>query len=204
MARFGIVGEGRLGASIPALRHLARSIGKDHRLADSLWKTGIPDAMILAAYVGEPEKLTDRQMERWVNDIMSWDVCDAVCSNLFDRSPLAWRKIRRWTAQEEEFVKRAGFVLIAALAVHDREAADGKFLALLPLLRKGATDERNIVKKAVNWALRQIGKRNTRLHSAALAEANVIQRLPSRSARWIAADALRELRNPKTIARIKR
>lgn len=204
MAQFGIGGKGRLGVSIPALRALARPIGKNHRLAEKLWTTGIPDAMILAAFIGEPEKLTSRQMDRWVRKIMSWDVCDQACSNLFDRSPLAWKKIRLWSQQKEEFVKRAGYVLIAALAVHDKSATDRRFLELLPLIRQGATDERNFVKKGVNWALRHIGKRNERLRNAAVAEARGIQKLPSQAARWIAADALRELQDPRTIDRVRR
>ena len=203
MARFGIAGKGRLGASIPALRSLAKSIGKDHALADQLWMTGIPDAMILAAFVGEPEKLTSRQMDRWVKMIDSWDVCDQVCSNLFDRTSLAWVKIRRWSLRKEEFVKRAGYVLIASLALHDRSAPDSTFRALLPLIRNGATDERNFVRKAVNWALRHIGKRNPSLRKAAIKESEAIRRLPSPAARWIASDALRELTNPKTIARVR-
>ena len=202
MARFGIVGEGRLGAAIPALRTLARKIGRNHSLAERLWETRIPDAMILAAFIGEPERLTSRQMDRWVKTLMSWDVCDQVCSNLFDRSPHAWRKIEAWTGRKEEFVKRAGFVLIASLAVHDREAADSRFIALLPLIRRGATDERNYVRKGVNWALRHIGKRNTRLHRAAIAEGERIARIDSRAARWIAADALRELRSAPVRSRL--
>jgi 3-methyladenine DNA glycosylase AlkD len=204
MKRFGLTGEGRLGVSIPALRKLAGSVGKNHRLAGLLWKTGIPDAMILSAFVGEPEKLTRRQMDHWVKDICSWDVCDQVCSNLFDRSPLAWEKIRLWSMADKEFVRRAGYVLIASLAVHDRSSPDRRFLELLPLIRRGATDDRNFVKKGVNWALRHIGKRNERLRVAAIGEARRIQRLPSRAARWIAADALRELNDPKTVERIRR
>lgn len=204
MARFGITGEGRLGVSIPALRNLARSIGKNHLLAQRLWKTGVPDAMILAAFIGEPEKLSGALMDRWVVCIQSWDVCDQVCSNLFDRTPLAWQKIRRWSLRDEEFVKRAAYVLIATLAVHDRTARDSDFLALLPLIREGALDDRNYVRKAVNWALRHIGKRNLRLRTAAIAEARIIRLLPSASARWIAADAIRELQDPATIDRIRR
>jgi 3-methyladenine DNA glycosylase AlkD len=203
MARFGIVGKGRLGVSIPSLRKLARSIGKDHSLANKLWMTRIPDAMILAAFIGEPEKLTKEEMDTWVKTITSWDVCDQVCSNLFDRSPHAWTRIHPWASHDREFVKRAAYVLIASLALHDREAPDARFMALLPLIRRGATDEHNYVRKAVNWALRHIGKRNDRLHKEALAEARVIRQLPSPSARWIAADAIRELENPKTIARIR-
>ncbi len=193
MARFGIAGEGRLGASMPDLRKLGRSIGKNHRLAEQLWETRIPDAMILAALIGDPQKLRSRQMDRWAKDIPSWDVCDQVCSSLFDRTPLAWKKVLEWSRREEEFVKRAGYVLIAALAVHDKAASNRKFTALFPLVRRGASDSRNYVKKAVSWALRQIGKRNPRLQRAAIAQARAIRRIPAPSARWIAADVLRDL-----------
>lgn len=202
MARFGIAGEGRLGASMPELRSLARSIGKHHPLAEKLWETGIPDAMILAALVGEPEKLRSDQMDRWVADFQSWDVCDQVCSNLFDRSPLAWQKARRWSTRKEEFVKRAGYVLIAALAVHDRASADDKFTALFPLIRRGAADDRNYVRKAVCWALRQIGKRNESLRKAAISQARGLRKSTAASARWIASETIRELEDPRTVARL--
>lgn len=193
MARFAIVGEGRLGLSVPDMRSLAKGLGKDHRLALQLWKTGIPDARIVAAMIAEPEKVTDKLMDEWVKGINSWDVCDQVCMNLFEKTPLAWRKIHDWSGREEEFIKRTAYSLIACLAWHDKEARDGQFIRLLPVIRKGATDERNFVKKAVNWALRNIGKRNVRLNQAAIATAKEIQRLDSKSARWIASDALREL-----------
>ncbi len=202
MARFGISGEGRLGVSMPELRKLGRSIGRSHRLAQQLWETGIPDAMILAALVGEPEKLRGNQMDRWVADFRSWDVCDQVCSNLFDRSPLAWQKARRWSARNEEFVKRAGYVLIAALAVHDKTAGDASFTQLFPLIRRGAVDDRNYVRKAVCWALRQIGKRNERLRKSAIREARALRKSPFAPARWIASETLRELEDPRTVARL--
>jgi 3-methyladenine DNA glycosylase AlkD len=204
MARFGIVGEGRLGISIPNLRRLSRGLGKNHALALQLWDTGIPDARILASMVDDPGELTARQMDRWVTGFESWDVCDQVCMNLFDRSPVAWKKVVEWAKRDEEFVKRAAFSLIACLAWHDREAPDDRFLALLPVIRTASTDERNYVRKAVNWALRHIGKRNARLNRAAIAEARIIQTIDSRSARWIATDALRELRDPTVRARLKR
>ncbi len=204
MARFGIVGGGRLGVSIPALRRMAREIGSDHGLALKLWRSGIPDARILAALVDEPLRVTERQMERWVKDFDSWDVCDQVCSNLFDRTSLARSKALQWSRREEEFVKRAGFVLMAVMAVHDKEAGDGIFRRFLPIIKREAADERNYVKKAVNWALRQIGKRNTVLNREAVSLAREIKKMDSRAARWIASDALRELTNPKvrkTVAR---
>jgi 3-methyladenine DNA glycosylase AlkD len=195
MARFGIVGEGRLGVSIPHLRAMAKERGKNHGLALQLWATGIPEARILAAMIGEPEKLTAQQMDRWVKDFNSWDVCDQVCMNLFDKSPLAWKKIREWAKRDEEFVKRAAFALIACVAWHDESAPDDRFISLLPLIRRASRDERNFVKKSVNWALRHIGKRNRRLNSAAIAEAAIIAKLDSRSSRWVAKDALRELKS---------
>lgn len=193
MARFGIAGEGRLGVSIPELRRLARACGRQHTLAEALWRTGIPDARILAGMVAEPARLTSRQMDAWVRDFNSWDVCDQVCLNLFVDSPLAWRKVKTWAGRDAEFVRRAAFALLACLAVRDKAAPDAQFLDCLPLIQMAATDERNFVKKAVNWALRQMGKRNRRLNQAAIATARRIQRLDSRAARWIAADALREL-----------
>ncbi len=203
MARFGLAGKERLGVSMLDLRRLARTIGKHHRLAEHLWETGIPDAMILAALIGEPESLRSGQMDRWVAQIESWDVCDQVCSNLFDRSPLAWQKVRRWSVRKEEFVKRAGYVLIACLAVHDKTAADDRFIALLPLIRKGAADDRNFVRKAVCWALRQIGKRNESLRKAAINEAKALRKSAAGPARRIASETLRELEDPRTIGRIK-
>lgn len=195
MARFGISIRGTLGVSIPALRRLAKEIGRDHRLALDLWSSGIHEARILAGLVADPAVLTERDMERWARDFDSWDVCDQVCSNLFDKTPRAWKKAVEWAGRDEEFVKRAGFVLMAALSVHDKVAPDSAFVKLLPLIRREAADERNFVKKAVNWALRQIGKRNERLRRAAVKTATAIQQMDSRAARWVAADALRELRN---------
>jgi 3-methyladenine DNA glycosylase AlkD len=197
MARYGIVGKGRLGISIPALRNMAREIGKDHGLALKLWRSGIPDARILAALVDEPSRVTERQMERWVKDFDSWDVCDQVCSNLFDRTAFAASRAFEWGGREEEFVKRAGFVLMAAMAVHDKGAGDRIFKRFLPIIKRESTDERNFVKKAVNWALRQIGKRNLALNREAVRLAGEIRKIDSRAARWIASDAIRELTSPR-------
>ena len=204
MARFGMSVEGRLGVSVPAMRRIAKAIGKNHRLALDLWKTGLAEARILASMIAEPGALTERQMEAWVRDFDSWDVCDQVCMNLFEKSPLARRKILEWSGREETFVKRAAFALVACLAWHDRGAPDEEFRAWLPVIVRGATDERNFVKKAVSWALRHIGKRNLTLNTAALRTAKALRRLGSKSARWIGADARRELAAETTRQRIRR
>jgi 3-methyladenine DNA glycosylase AlkD len=193
MARYGMAAEKRLGVSVPDLRKTAKELGKNHELALELWKTEIQEAMILAAMIDEPEKLTESQMEDWVKDINSWDVCDQVCMNLFEKTPIAWKKILDWSKREEEFVKRAAFALAACLAWHDKEAEDEKFVELLPIIRREATDEKNYVKKAVNWALRNIGKRNLNLNEAALDAAHEIRQIDSKAARWIASDAIKEL-----------
>jgi 3-methyladenine DNA glycosylase AlkD len=204
MARYAIVGEGRLGVSVPEMRKLAKEIGKDNSLAQELWKTGIPDARIVAGLVGEPDKLTDKQMEEWVKDIDSWDVCDQLCMNLFEKTPLAVKKIHDWCGREEEFVKRTAFSLIACLAWHEKGADDEKFIRLFPVIKTGATDERNFVKKAVNWALRNIGKRNPVLNRAAIELAQEIKELDSKAARWIANDALRELTSDAVQKRLRK
>jgi len=204
MARFAIVGEGRLGVSVPEMRKLAKEIGKNHTLALELWKTGIPDARIVAGMIGDPDKLTEKQMEDWVKDFDSWDVCDQVSMNLFDRSPLAVKKIHDWADREEEFVKRAAFAMIASLAIHDKKAEDEKFVNLFPVIKNGATDERNFVKKAVNWALRNIGKRNPALNKAAIKLAQEIKELDSKPARWIANETLRELESDAVQKRLRK
>lgn len=204
MARYGMAVERRLGVSIPDIRKIAKELGKDNKLALELWKTGIAEARIIAAMIDDPEKLTEGQMEDWVKDINSWDVCDQVCMNLFEKTPLAWQKIIDWSEREEEFVKRAAFALIACLAWHDKKAEDEKFIEMFPVIMRGAVDERNFVKKAVNWALRNIGKRNLNLNKAAMNAAKKIQRLDSKAARWIAFDALRELESEAVQMRLKR
>jgi 3-methyladenine DNA glycosylase AlkD len=203
MARYGMTAQGRLGVSVPQLRKLAKEVGQDHSLALALWKTGIPEARIVAAMIADPQELTGEQMEEWVKDLNSWDVCDQVCMNLFEKTPLAWPKILAWAEREEEFVKRAAFALIACLAWHDKQAQDEQFIALLPLLKRGSTDERNYVKKAVNWALRNVGKRNPRLNRAAIAAAQEIRQMDSRAARWIASNAIRELESQAVQKRLK-
>ena len=204
MAKYGITVEQRLGVSVPDMRKLAKEIGKDHKLALDLWRTGIAEARIVAAMVGDPAKLTEEQMEDWVKGINSWDVCDQVCMNLFEKNQLAWKKIVDWSEREEEFVKRTAFSLIACLAWHDKKASDEKFIELLPVIIREATDERNFVKKAVNWALRNIGKRNLNLNEAAIDTAKEIKRLDSKAARWVAADAIRELESDAIQSRLRR
>ncbi|HET9870426.1 MAG TPA: DNA alkylation repair protein [bacterium] len=201
MARFGIQGKKVLGIPKPRLDGLAKKIGRDQALSLKLWGSGYHEARILAGLVGSAAEVTPAQMERWVGDFDSWDLCDQVCGHLFDRTPFAASKAFQWSRRKREFEKRAGFVLMAGLAVHDKRAPDRLFLSFLPVVRREARDGRNFVKKAVNWALRQIGKRNPRLRRAALAEAARIQQQGSASARWIAADAIRELKNPKTPVR---
>ncbi|MFC1964661.1 DNA alkylation repair protein [Chloroflexota bacterium] len=203
MARYGMVVEQRLGVSIPDLRKLAKELGMDHELALGLWQTGIAEARIAAAMIDDPNKVTETQMEDWVKDINSWDVCDQVCMNLFEKTPLAWTKIIDWSSREEEFVKRTAFSLIACLARHDKKAEDENFLELLPIITRVSTDERNFVKKAVNWALRNIGKRNQSLNKAVIDEAKKIQQLNSKAARWIASDAIRELESDAVWRRLK-
>jgi 3-methyladenine DNA glycosylase AlkD len=204
MAKYGITVEQRLGVSVPDMRKLAKEIGRDHKLALDLWRAGIAEARIVAAMVGDPDKLTEEQMEDWVKGINSWDVCDQVCMNLFEKNQLAWKKIVDWSEREEEFVKRTAFSLIACLAWHDKKASDEKFIELLSVIIRGATDERNFVKKAVNWALRNIGKRNLSLNKAAINTAREIQRLDSKAARWIASDAIRELESEAIQSRLRR
>jgi 3-methyladenine DNA glycosylase AlkD len=203
MARYGINPTNTLGVSIPRLRAMAREIGRDHGLALELWKSGIHEARILAGLIDEPAMVSEAQLERWARDFDSWDVCDLVCSNLIDKTPFAHAKAVGWSSHGEEFVKRAGFVLMAALSVHDKKAPDSSFRKFLPIIEREASDERNFVKKAVNWALRQIGKRSPELNRAAIAAARRIQKIDSKSARWISSDALRELESDAVRKRLR-
>ncbi len=193
MARYGINPHNTLGVPIPHLRAAAKQVGRNHDLALKLWGSGIHEARILAAFVDVPGAVTEQQMESWVADFDSWDICDQCCGNLLDRTPFAYAKAVEWSARPEEFVKRAGFVLMAELACHDKKASDAPFLGFLPIICRESMDDRNFVKKAVSWALRQIGKRNAALNAEALRTAREILSIRSTSARWIAADALREL-----------
>jgi 3-methyladenine DNA glycosylase AlkD len=203
MARFGIKGLTLYGISIPELRILAKQVGSNSELAHHLWGSSIHEARILASMVEVPARVTEAQMEQWAQDFDSWDLCDQCCGNLFDKTPWAYAKATGWSSRPEEFVKRAGFALMAYLAVHDKKASDEKFLAFLLLIQGEAPDPRNFVKKAVNWALRQIGKRNLTLNEAAVGMAREIGKLDSKSARWIATDALRELTSEKVQQKLK-
>jgi 3-methyladenine DNA glycosylase AlkD len=203
MSRFGIQTNKAFGVCLPQLRALAKKIGTDHDLAQKIWQTAIHEARILASMIDDPTKVTEDQMEKWATDFDSWDIVDGCCGNLFDKTPYAVRKAHQWSARQEEYVKRAGFVLMAELAVHDKKAPDEIFLGFLPLIVREASDERNFVKKAVNWALRQIGKRNQILNKAAVGVANEIRGSDSRSTRWIAADAFRELTSPSVRKRLE-
>ncbi|KKS89244.1 MAG: hypothetical protein UV63_C0021G0011 [Microgenomates group bacterium GW2011_GWC1_43_11] len=193
MARFGINPKNTLGVSIPILRSLAKEIGKNHLLALELWKTSIHEARILAGLIDDPKLVTSIQMDGWVRDFDSWDVCDQVCMNVFDKTAYAHQKAQSWTSHNPEYERRAGFALMAVLAVHDKKASDRDFLQFFPLIEKYADDERNFVKKAVNWALRQIGKRNANLCRHAMIIARKLKKRESKSARWIGSDAFREL-----------
>lgn len=204
MARYGINPKNTLGVSIPVLRKMAREIGKDHDLAAELWVSGIHEARILATLIDIPVQVTESQMDGWAGEFDSWDICDQCCSNLFYRTQFAYKKASEWCVDEREFVKRAGFVMMAALAVKDKKAEDEEFDSFFASIKAGALDNRNFVKKAVNWALRQIGKRNQALNRKAIAAAEEIRKMDSPSARWIAADALRELNSPAVQARLKR
>lgn len=196
MARFGINPDHAVGVSVTTLRRMARETGKDHALALALWATGVHEARILASMVEEPERVTRAQAERWVRAFDSWDLCDQCCMNLFRKTPHAWDLARQWTGREETFGKRAGFALLATLAVHEKEAPDEAFRAFLPVIEAEAKDPRNFVRKAVNWALRQIGKRDPALRKEALALARRLAASDERSARWVGKDAVRELEKP--------
>ena len=202
MARFGINPENLYGVSIPNLRKIAKETGKDHPLAQQLWASGIHEARILASMIDSPEIVTEEQLESWVKDFDSWDVCDQCCMNLFEKSKFAYQKVTEWSSSDTEFIKRAGFVLMARLAVSDKKADDKQFESFFPIIKREATDNRNFVKKAVNWALRQIGKRNLSLNGKAIETAKEIQEIDLKSAKWVAADAIRELTSEAVLKRL--
>jgi len=202
MARFGINPENTYGVSIPNLRKITKEVGKDHTLAQKLWASGIHEARILASMIDEPTAVSEEQMERWVKDFDSWDVCDQCCMNLFEKTEFAYQKCFEWSSNKQEFVKRAGFVLMARLAVSDKKAIDEQFMNFFPIIKRESVDNRNFVKKGVNWALRQIGKRNCKLNKMAIRIAKEIQEIDSKSSKWIASDALRELTDEKIQKRL--
>ncbi|UCH72282.1 MAG: DNA alkylation repair protein [Thermoplasmatales archaeon] len=204
MARYGINPKNNLGVSVYKLRAIAKDICKDHKLALKLWDSGIHDARLLACFVDESSAITEEQMDSWAKDFDSWDVCDQACTSLFDLSPLAWKKVFDWAERDEEFVKRGAFSLIAGLSVHDKKADDEKFERFIPLIEKNSIDERNYVKKAVNWALRNIGKRNQALNIKMIELSKSILKIDSKTAKWIANDALRELTSEKIQKRLEK
>ena len=203
MAGYGIDTSRAVGLSVSELRRIARGLGRDHELAAALWASGVHEARILASRVDEPARVSEAQMDAWVADVDSWDVCDGVCGNLFDRTPFALAKAVEWSTREPELEKRAAFALMACAAVHRRDLPDAAFGSLLPVIREQASDDRNYVKKAVSWALRQIGKRSLGLNVRAIRTAERLDRMDTRSARWIARDALRELRSDAVQTRLK-
>lgn len=202
MASFGINMERGLGVSVKKLRELGKSMGKDHETALALWGTGVHEARILASVIDDPKAVTEVQMEAWVRGFNSWDLCDQVVNNLFAKTQWAYAKAFAWAGREEEFVRRAGFTLMASLAVHHKSAPDEKIAAFLPVIERHASDERNFVKKAVNWALRNIGKKNAALNAQALESAARILSQDTKPARWIARDAVRELTGEKVKKRL--
>jgi 3-methyladenine DNA glycosylase AlkD len=193
MARYAIVARNVYGVSVGDLRDMAKKLGKSHELALGLWKTDVYEARMLAAFVDERDRVTPSQMDRWARVFDNWAICDHCCFHLFDKTPYAWSKIAEWTKRDEEFVKRAGFALLASVALHDKKAPDEPFLAALKMIERESEDERNFVKKGVNWALRGIGRRNPRLKAAAIALAKKLAASPDKTARWIGKDALRDL-----------
>lgn len=203
MSRYGINIDNRLGVSIPDIRRIAKEFGKNHKAALELWKTGIADAMITAALIDEVEKVTSKQMDEWVKDFNSWDVCDQVCMNLFDKTIYAWDKVIEWSNRDEEFVKRASFTLLACLAWHDKNASDEKFIEFFPIIKNNINDNRNYVKKAISWSLRHIGKRNLKLHKIVINFSEEIKKIGSKNARWIASDVIRDLNSISTKKRLK-
>jgi 3-methyladenine DNA glycosylase AlkD len=203
MARYGIRPRRALGVSLPVLRRMGKRIGKDHKLAMQLWRTGTHEARILASLVADPASMDDRTAARWLHDCDSWDIVDQCCGNLFARMASAYANALVWSRSKSEYVKRGGFALMAWLAVRDKKSPDGAFLRLLPAIRRGSRDGRNLVKKGVNWALRQIGKRNVKLHRRALELACQLAASSDAAARWVGTDALRELVRPDIMHRLK-
>jgi 3-methyladenine DNA glycosylase AlkD len=205
MKRFGINTNKALGISIPNLRKISKEIGKNHRLAKEIWKSGIHEARILSCLIAQSEKLTEKEMDDWVKNFNSWDLCDICCSNLFDKTKFTIKKIKEWIRNEKEFIKRASFALIASLAFHNKEMKNSQFISFLKIIEREVEDERNFVKKSVNWALRQIGKRNKKLNTLAIKTAKgILKNNKSKPAQWIAKDAIRELTSESVLKRLKR
>ena len=202
LSRYGLPTDNAYGIPVAVLQRYAKSIGKDHGLALQLWKTGSLDARILAAFLGQPERLTVAQMDAWCRDFDNWGTVDTACFALFDRSPLAWEVVVPWVRRKGEFQKRAGFVLIACLAAHDKVATDAAFMKFFPIIEKGASDERNFVKKGVSWALRHLGHRSAALHAGAVKTATKLSRSADATERWVGKDALRDIKRPAVLKKV--
>jgi 3-methyladenine DNA glycosylase AlkD len=203
MARYGIPSDNAFGVSVGDIRRLAKEIGRNHKLAVALWKTKSYEGRMLACFVDDPQEVTAAQMDRWCRDFDSWAICDTACFHLFDRTSVAWKKARQWSKSHDEFVKRAAFALMASLVVHDKTASDAQFRTFLPMIERGANDDRNFVKKAVNWALRTIGKHSPELNAAALAVAERLASSKQASPRWVGKDAHRELTSAAVHKRLR-
>jgi len=203
MARFAIPSDRAFGMSMATIHKVAKGLGRDHALAEALWRTGWYEARTLAAFVDEPSRVTPAQMDRWCRDFDSWAICDTVCFKLFDRTPHAFRKVKQWARLEGEFQKRAAFALLASLAGHDRKSKDAPFARCLPLVERAASDERNFVKKGVSWALRGVGHRSLALHKASVALAKRLKASEKAASRWVGKDALRDLLRPMVLRRLK-
>ena len=203
MARYGIPSDNAFGVSVGDIRRLAKGIGRNHKLAVALWKTEFYEARMLACFVDDPQEVTAVQMDRWCRDFDSWAICDTACFHLFDRTSVAWQKARQWSTSHEEFVKRAAFALMASLVAHDKTASDSQFRTFLPMIERGAKDDRNFVKKAVNWALRTIGKRSAELNAGALAVAKRLASSTQAGPRWVGKDAQRELSSAAVRKRLR-
>ncbi|HYV94491.1 MAG TPA: DNA alkylation repair protein [Chitinophagales bacterium] len=201
---FGVLNVNSYGLTTPQMRKIAKQIGMNHELALQLWKTGVHEARHIAIFIADPKQVTERLMEQWLKDFNSWDIVDNCCGTLFEKTPLAFDKAIEWTKRKKEFEKRAGFVMMAELAVHDKKSEDKKYEQFFPYLIAESHDERNFVKKAINWALRQIGKRNERLCKKAIVVAKQIQKKGDAASRWIASDALRELERYQKEGKIKK
>jgi 3-methyladenine DNA glycosylase AlkD len=197
MARYGLASDNALGVSVADIHVLAKRLGRNHKLAVELWKTGVYEARMLTAFIDEPARVTSSQMDSWCRDFDNWGICDTLCFHLFDRTTHAWKKIEQWAGRREEFVKRAAFALLASVALHDKNAADAPFIGSLRLIERAATDERNFVKKGVSWALRGIGKRNPALNAVANKLAKRLAASPHAATRWVGKDALRDLQSSK-------
>ena len=202
LARFGITAPKAFGVSVSNIQKVAKKLGRNHELAEALWKTGWYEARMLTSFVDEPARVTPAQMDRWCRDFDNWGICDTVCFHLFDRTPHAWTMIKKWSGKREEFVKRAAFALLASLALHDKTEGDRRFPDSLALIERAATDERNFVKKGVSWALRTVGRRNAGLHAAAVKLAKRLSASPEPAAKWVGKDALRDLTRPAVIGQL--